>query len=269
MVMATQRGHDQEDRRSTRSRNIRVDAASSRCRIDEGDDLVGVRITDGDARPAARHARRLGDPLPRGERARRWAARRAACAASSCATSDDVVVGMAVVPREQPATLLTVCERGYGKRTPTSRLPDQEPRRQGRHHHQDHRAQRQGGRPAHRHRRRRPDADHRRRQADPHAGRRHPDHRPQHPGRAPHPPRGGREGGGHGAPGREGRGRDARSRPRWRPRAPRQQTAGRGGSRRGGATATTRTTTATRTTRATTTATGAGRRLDDRRRPMP
>ena len=33
--------------------------------------------------------------------------------------------------------------------------------------------------------------DHRRRQADPHAGRRHPHHRPQHPGRAPDPPRGG------------------------------------------------------------------------------
>ena len=36
---------------------------------------------------------------------------------------DDQVVGMAVVPREQPVTLLTVCERGYGKRTPTSDYP--------------------------------------------------------------------------------------------------------------------------------------------------
>ena len=35
----------------------------------------------------------------------------------------DQVVGMAVVPRERPATLLTVCERGYGKRTPTSDYP--------------------------------------------------------------------------------------------------------------------------------------------------
>ena len=35
----------------------------------------------------------------------------------------DQVVGMAVVPREEPATLLTVCERGYGKRTPTSDYP--------------------------------------------------------------------------------------------------------------------------------------------------
>jgi DNA gyrase subunit A len=30
---------------------------------------------------------------------------------------------MAVIPREAPATLLTVCERGYGKRTPTSDYP--------------------------------------------------------------------------------------------------------------------------------------------------
>jgi DNA gyrase subunit A len=35
----------------------------------------------------------------------------------------DHVVGMAVIPREEPATLLTVCEKGYGKRTPTSDYP--------------------------------------------------------------------------------------------------------------------------------------------------
>src|SRR5262249_13532056 len=35
----------------------------------------------------------------------------------------DEVVGMAVVPREHPATLLTVSERGYGKRTRTSDYP--------------------------------------------------------------------------------------------------------------------------------------------------
>ena len=36
---------------------------------------------------------------------------------------DDEVVGMAVIPREAPATLLTVCEKGYGKRTPTADYP--------------------------------------------------------------------------------------------------------------------------------------------------
>ena len=35
----------------------------------------------------------------------------------------DLVVGMAVVSREDGATLLTVCERGFGKRTPTSDYP--------------------------------------------------------------------------------------------------------------------------------------------------
>jgi DNA gyrase subunit A len=35
----------------------------------------------------------------------------------------DQVVGMAVVPRDLPLTLLTVCERGFGKRTPTSDYP--------------------------------------------------------------------------------------------------------------------------------------------------
>jgi len=36
---------------------------------------------------------------------------------------DDQVTGMAIIPREEPATLLTVCEHGYGKRTPTSDYP--------------------------------------------------------------------------------------------------------------------------------------------------
>jgi DNA gyrase subunit A len=35
----------------------------------------------------------------------------------------DEVVGMGVVPREGVATLLTVCEKGYGKRTPTADYP--------------------------------------------------------------------------------------------------------------------------------------------------
>jgi DNA gyrase subunit A len=35
----------------------------------------------------------------------------------------DEVVGMAILPRDAPATLITVCEKGYGKRTPTSDYP--------------------------------------------------------------------------------------------------------------------------------------------------
>jgi DNA gyrase subunit A len=93
--------------------------------IPDDDDLVAVRITEGafdiligtrngwairfreeNVRPMGRTARGV-----RGIRLR---------------TGDgeaDQVVGMAVVPREEPATLLTVCERGYGKRTPTSDYP--------------------------------------------------------------------------------------------------------------------------------------------------
>ncbi|HVU50677.1 MAG TPA: DNA gyrase subunit A [Polyangia bacterium] len=90
--------------------------------IADDDDLVSVRITEGSSdiligtrngwairfqeekvRPMGRTARGV-----RGIRLRE---------------GDDQVVGMAVLPREEPATLLTVCERGYGKRTPTSDYP--------------------------------------------------------------------------------------------------------------------------------------------------
>src|SRR6185436_1524836 len=92
--------------------------------IDDDDALVGVRITEGNAdlllgtrdgwairfreenvRPMGRAARGVrGIKLRDGQDA-------------------DQVVGMAVIPREEPATLLTVCEKGYGKRTPTSDYP--------------------------------------------------------------------------------------------------------------------------------------------------
>ncbi|HEX3903991.1 MAG TPA: DNA gyrase subunit A [Polyangia bacterium] len=93
--------------------------------IPDDDDLVAVRITEGtgdiligtrngwairfreeNVRPMGRTARGV-----RGIRLR-------------VGDSDkDQVVGMSVIPREEPATLLTVCERGYGKRTPTSDYP--------------------------------------------------------------------------------------------------------------------------------------------------
>jgi DNA gyrase subunit A len=91
--------------------------------IPEDDDLVAVRITEGasdlllgtrngwairfreeNVRPMGRTARGVrGVRLREGE--------------------NDQVVGMGVIPREEPATLLTVCEKGYGKRTPTSDYP--------------------------------------------------------------------------------------------------------------------------------------------------
>ena len=93
--------------------------------IPDDDDLVAVRITEGAAdiligtrngwairfreenvRPMGRTARGV-----RGIRLRDGDG------------DKDQVVGMSIIPREEPATLLTVCERGYGKRTPTSDYP--------------------------------------------------------------------------------------------------------------------------------------------------
>ena len=104
--------------------NIRVSGIIA-LTIADDDDLVAVRITEGSSdlllgtrngwairfreenvRPMGRSARGV-----RGIRLRQGSA------------DADEVVGMAVIPREEPATLLTVCEKGYGKRTPTSDYP--------------------------------------------------------------------------------------------------------------------------------------------------
>jgi DNA gyrase subunit A len=90
--------------------------------IQEDDDLVGLRITEGtsdlllgtrngwairfreeNVRPMGRSARGV-----RGIRLR---------------DKDDFVIGIAAVPRDTPASLLTVCERGFGKRTVSTDYP--------------------------------------------------------------------------------------------------------------------------------------------------
>ena len=90
--------------------------------IDEGDALVGVGITEGtfdillgtsdgwamrfredNIRPMGRTARGVRGIQLRDE--------------------NDAVVGMAVVPPESEQTLLSVCEKGYGKRTPVTDYP--------------------------------------------------------------------------------------------------------------------------------------------------
>ena len=120
VVMATKRGYIKKTSLDAFA-NIRTSGIIA-LTIPDDDDLVAVRITEGSAdiligtrngwairfreenvRPMGRTARGV-----RGIRLR---------------DADDQVVGMAVVPREEPATLLTVCERGYGKRTPTSDYP--------------------------------------------------------------------------------------------------------------------------------------------------
>ena len=93
--------------------------------IPEDDDLVAVRITEGAADVligtrngwAIRFREENVRPMGRTARGVRGIRLRDGDG------DKDQVVGMAVVPREEPATLLTVCERGYGKRTPTSDYP--------------------------------------------------------------------------------------------------------------------------------------------------
>ncbi|HVX96263.1 MAG TPA: DNA gyrase subunit A [Polyangia bacterium] len=90
--------------------------------IAEDDDLVSVRITEGASDIligtrdgwAVRFPEEKVRPMGRTARGVRGVRLR---------EDDDQVVGMAVIPRDAPATLLTVCERGYGKRTPTSDYP--------------------------------------------------------------------------------------------------------------------------------------------------
>jgi DNA gyrase subunit A len=120
VVMATKRGLIKKTSLQAFS-NIRASGIIA-LSIQEDDDLVGVRITEGasdvllgtrngwairfkeeNVRPMGRVARGVRGIKLRG--------------------TDDLVVGMAVVSRETEATLLTVCERGFGKRTPTSDYP--------------------------------------------------------------------------------------------------------------------------------------------------
>ncbi len=120
VVMATQRGTIKKTSLGafTSIRQSGIIALT----IEDDDALVGVRITEGNADLllgtrdgwAIRFREENVRPMGRSARGVRGIKLR---------EDDDRVVGMAVVPREQPVTLLTVCERGYGKRTPTSDYP--------------------------------------------------------------------------------------------------------------------------------------------------
>ena len=90
--------------------------------IQEDDDLVGLRITEGSSDLmlgtrdgwAIRFREENVRPMGRAARGVRGIRLR---------DKDDYVIGMAAVPREAPATLLTVCERGFGKRTISTDYP--------------------------------------------------------------------------------------------------------------------------------------------------
>ena len=150
VVMATRRGYIKKTSLDAFG-NVRSSGIIA-LTIPEDDDLVSVRITEGAAdlllgtrngwairfreenvRPMGRSARGVrGIRLREGDSetastelgsAQRSSSREGAGTLSGVPRSDDQVVGMSVIPREEPATLLTVCERGYGKRTPTSDYP--------------------------------------------------------------------------------------------------------------------------------------------------
>ncbi|MCG5055146.1 MAG: DNA gyrase subunit A [Myxococcales bacterium] len=90
--------------------------------IDDDDDLIAVRITAGSSDFlmgtrngwAIRFREETVRPMGRTARGVRGINLR---------DPNDEVVGMAVIPRDGTVTLLTVCERGFGKRTPTSDYP--------------------------------------------------------------------------------------------------------------------------------------------------
>jgi DNA gyrase subunit A len=120
VVMATKRGLIKKT--SLQSfQNIRTSGIIA-LTIQEDDDLVGLRITEGNSDLligtrngwAVRFREESVRPMGRSARGVRGIRLREA---------DDYVVGMAVVPREAPATLLAVCERGYGKRTTSTDYP--------------------------------------------------------------------------------------------------------------------------------------------------
>ncbi len=104
---------------------------------------------------------------------------------------DDEVVGMEILT--PGAAILTVTERGYGKRTPLDEYRLQNRGGSGHHHHQDHRAERAGGGrrpgggrgPAHAH--------HQRGQGAALRGQRHLGDGTEHPGRSHHGPGRGRD----------------------------------------------------------------------------
>lgn len=120
VVMATKRGLIKKTS-LTAFGNIRSSGIIA-LSVEEGDDLVGVRITEGasDLLLGTRNGYairfREENVRPMGRTAR-------GVRGIKLRDKDDAVVGMAAVSRETPATLLTVCERGYGKRTPTSDYP--------------------------------------------------------------------------------------------------------------------------------------------------
>jgi DNA gyrase subunit A len=120
VVMATKRGLIKKTSLTAFS-NIRASGIIA-LSIQADDDLVGLRITEGTSDLmlgtrdgwAIRFREESVRPMGRSARGVRGIRLR---------DKDDYVIGIAAVPREAPATLLTVCERGFGKRTVSTDYP--------------------------------------------------------------------------------------------------------------------------------------------------
>jgi DNA gyrase subunit A len=89
--------------------------------IDDGDDLIDARITDGKQHILL--ASREGFAIRFSEEAVRPMGRQARGVRGMGLRGADQLVAMAVVEPESKDTLLTVCEHGYGKRTPLDDYP--------------------------------------------------------------------------------------------------------------------------------------------------
>jgi DNA gyrase subunit A len=119
VVMATKKGVVKKTALDAFS-NIRASGIIA-LTIDEGDSLVEVRLTDGqhDILLATRDGRAL-----RFSEEKVRAMGRTARGVKGIALRDkDEVVACEAFPRNAPATLITVCEHGYGKRTAVAEYP--------------------------------------------------------------------------------------------------------------------------------------------------
>jgi DNA gyrase subunit A len=119
IVMSTQKGVVKKTALELFS-NIRASGIIA-LSIDDGDSLVEVRLTDGehDILLATRNGRALRFP----ESKVRAMGRTARGVKGISLRDDDVVVACETFPRNAPATLITVCEHGYGKRTAVDEYP--------------------------------------------------------------------------------------------------------------------------------------------------
>jgi DNA gyrase subunit A len=119
VIMATRKGVVKKTA-LTAYQNIRASGIIAAL-IDEDDDLVDIRITEGtfDILLGTRNGMAI-----RFDEERVRPMGRAARGVRGIALRDgDAVVGMAAIKPDSNETLITVCERGYGKRTPLADYP--------------------------------------------------------------------------------------------------------------------------------------------------